>query len=521
MKKLRLGLFILIGLSTATIARAVQDVGQHYWILKKKAFDQTSTATPAANPAPFQFSSVVERAAGGQLNGNSFVLPPPNGVVHSNRQYTVASDGSLRYEAYFGNGSQQNLDTALAAGFYHLELIGTAGVHRAVDLNLTGNNYPAEIPKLTNSPFNNGQLVLNAAAPNTLMWNSFADHDFFDDVIILTITTSSRAVVYRKVLPASALSQSFPANFFTPENSYIAELTFFRVSYNDPTTISGSIGLAGFAATTKIFISTSSRTPVSGFANISTRGFIGTGENVLICGFIINPTNTTSKVRVVLRAIGPSLANAGIATPLPDPTITLLDGNQHFIASNDDWRTSPGAGMISAAKLGPTDNRESALVQDLPAGNYTAIVSGKNNATGIGLAEVYNLGSDGNAKLANISTRGQVLTGEKLLIGGLITVGPGTHKIVFRAIGPSLANQVAGALTNPGLELVNGQGATIAFNDDWKDTQQAEIQATGLQPTDDKESAIVSTLTSGNYSAIVRGRNNHTGVAVVEAYIVN
>ena len=522
MKKLRLGVFILIGLGAATLARAAQDVGPHYWILKKKAFDQTSSSTPAANPAAFQFSSVVELAPGGRLINGSFILPPPTGAITSRRNYTVASDGSLKYDVFFGSGSQHDLDSAFGAGLYRLELINGQGTHRQVDLNLTGNNYPAEIPKLSNSNFKNGQLVLNAATANTLTWNSFADHDFFDDVIILTITNSARAVLYRKVLSASAVSQSFPAHFFTPENSYVADLTFFRVSYTDPgAAIPGSTGLAGFAAATRIFISTSSRTPVSGFANISTRGFVGTGENVLISGFIITNTDVTSKLRVVLRAIGPSLVNAGIGSPLPDPTITLVDGDHHVIASNDDWHNTASAGLIAAARLGPTDNRESALVQDLPAGRYTAIVSGKNNVTGVGLAEVYNLGSDGNAKLANISTRGQVQTGEKVLIGGLITVGPGTHKIVLRAIGPSLAPQVSGVLVNPNLELINGQGVTLSFNEDWKDTQRTEIEATDLEPTDDRESAIVATLASGNYSAIVRGHGNNTGIAVVEAYITN
>ena len=521
MKKLSVGVFIFIGLWAATIARAVQDVGPHYWILKKHAFDQTSSSTPSANAAAFQFSSVVEKAPGGQLINSSFVLPPATGAITSQRQYTVASDGSLRYDVSFGSGSQQNLDSAFGPGSYHLELIGSQGVHHPVDLTLTGNIYPAEIPKLNNSNFKNGQLVVNAAAPVTLTWNSFADRDSFDDVIILTITDTSRAIVLRNVLPASATSKTLPANFLKPENSYIAELTFFKVSFLSGN-IAGSTGLAGFATATKIFLSTSSRMPVSGFGNISTRGFVGTGENVLISGFIITNTDTTSKLRVVLRAIGPTLAMAGIGSPLLDPTITLLNGQNQVIATNDDWRSTAGAAQITAAQLAPKDNRESALLRDLPAGNYTAIVSGKNNLTGVGLAEVYNLGSDGNAKLANISTRGQVSTGERILIGGLITVGPLSHKVVFRAIGPSLAaHGVTGALANPNLELVNGQGTTISFNENWKDTQRAEIEATQLQPTDDKESAIVVTLATGNYSAIVRGHGDTTGVAVVEAYIVN
>ena len=170
---------------------------------------------------------------------------------------------------------------------------------------------------------------------------------------------------------------------------------------------------------------------------------------------------------------------------------------------------------------------ESAIIATLPASldgiGYTAIVSGVNNTTGLGLVEVYDLDPAADSKLANISTRGQVLTDNDVMIGGVIVVGSGPQKVIIRAIGPSLGSAgVADALHDPTLELHNGDGTLIASNDNWRDMQEAEIAATGLQPTNDLESAIVTTLPSSSsgigYTAIVRGVNRTTGVALVEFY---
>jgi hypothetical protein len=151
--------------------------------------------------------------------------------------------------------------------------------------------------------------------------------------------------------------------------------------------------------------------------------------------------------------------------------------------------------------------------------SYTAIVRGFNNATGIGVVEAYDLDRSTNSKLANISTRGFVSTGDNVMIGGLIIVGNTTANVIIRAIGPSLTNfGVPNALPDPTLELRDGNGTVLAFNDDWHDSQPAAIIATGLPPTNDLESAIVRGLPPGAYTAIVREFNNFTGVALVEAY---
>jgi hypothetical protein len=249
--------------------------------------------------------------------------------------------------------------------------------------------------------------------------------------------------------------------------------------------------------------------------NISTRMGVQTGDNVLIGGFII--TGTDPK-KVIIRGIGPSLA-AFFSGSLADPTLDLNQGDT-LLTSNDNWKTDQQA-EIEATGIPPTNDLESAIVRTLTPGNYTAILRGKSDTTGIGVVEAYDLDQAANSRLANISTRGFVDTGDNVMIGGLIVGGTGgeSAKVVLRALGPSLANfGVPDALQDPTLELHNADGSIIRSNDNWKDSQQTEIMASGLAPTDDRESAIVATLPPGNYTAIVRGKNSTTGVALVEVY---
>ncbi len=183
---------------------------------------------------------------------------------------------------------------------------------------------------------------------------------------------------------------------------------------------------------------------------------------------------------------------------------------------------APNKQAIIDSGLAPIDNLESAILTSLNPGAYTAIVRGVNNGTGIALVEGFDLDRTVVSKLGNISTRALVQTGDNVMIGGLIITGPDSDKVVVRAIGPSLAQYgITNPLADPTLELHNGNGAVIAFNDNWKDSQQTEIEATGLAPTDDLESAIVATLAPGNYTAIVRGTNNTIGIALVEVYGLN
>lgn len=238
-----------------------------------------------------------------------------------------------------------------------------------------------------------------------------------------------------------------------------------------------------------------------------------TGDKVLIGGFIL--TGTEPKT-VILRAIGPSLP---LDTGLADPVLELhkTDGT---VVINDNWKESQQA-AIEATGLAPLNDLESAIVATLSPGLYTAIVSGKDNGTGIGLVEVYDL-DDPNATtyLANISTRGDVQPGDNVMIGGFI-IGEGgqTGQVVVRAIGPSLTS-IPDALPDPTLTLFDAQGTLVAQNDDWADTNGDAIQATGLAPNDPLESAILASLSPGAYTAIVTGNDSSSGVGLVEVYYI-
>ncbi len=246
-------------------------------------------------------------------------------------------------------------------------------------------------------------------------------------------------------------------------------------------------------------------------ANISTRLAVGSGDNVLIAGFII--TGSQPK-KVVLRGLGPLLP---VNENLADPTLELHRGAD-TLASNDNWRDSQEE-PIKATTIPPLNDYESALVQTLDPGAYTVILAGKGGTTGVGLVELYDLDLNANSKLANISTRGVVGQNDNVLIGGTIILGNGSTTVLFRAIGPSLP--LGGKLQDPTLELYDGQGHLLEANDNWADSNGPAIQATTIPPADPREAAILRSLTPGAYTAIVRGKGNTTGVAVVEAYQIN
>ncbi len=270
--------------------------------------------------------------------------------------------------------------------------------------------------------------------------------------------------------------------------------------------------------------------------NISTRSFVETGEHVMIGGFIVQGSGPK---RVIIRAIGPELTQFGIPDALANPRLELHNGSGALIATNDDWQTTIIGGIITSNQVSdiqnsghaPTAASESAIIANLPPGNYTAIVRGVNNTVGVALVEVYDLSAGAGSSLGNISTRSFVQTGEHVMIGGFIVQGSGAKRVIIRAIGPELTQfGIPDALANPRLELHNGSGALIATNDDWQTTiiggiitgnQVSDIQNSGHAPTAASESAIIADLQPGNYTAVVSGVNNTVGVALVEVYDLN
>jgi hypothetical protein len=330
------------------------------------------------------------------------------------------------------------------------------------------------------------------------------------------------------MVPATTSSSGAPGEAL-PIPSFLGYTSSGGTPFLDGTPQSNSAGVVPTSANAIYTLAVGSSSfatvpPASAALNISTRLPVGTDQSVLIGGFIIQgPVAKT----IILRAIGPSLPVPGV---LQDPVLELHDGTGATIATNDNWRSTQIGGIISSAQsvdiqastIAPLNDAESAIIAALNPGSYTAVIRGASNTTGIAVVEGYDLDANKTSRLANISTRGFVQTGDNVMIGGFILGGgTGNTRIVVRGIGPSLgAFDITNPLVDPMLELYDANGTIIDQNDDWR-SNQALIQSTGLQPTNDAESALLlSNPPPGAYTVILRGKNGGTGVGVVEVYIL-
>jgi arylsulfate sulfotransferase len=254
--------------------------------------------------------------------------------------------------------------------------------------------------------------------------------------------------------------------------------------------------------------------------NLSTRGPVMSGDNVLINGFVVSGPGTKT---VVVRALGPSLDSFGLSNVLADPVLTVYDSSGAIIASNDNWQTDPGATFMAQNGLAPSNPSESAaLVVNLAPGAYTVVVTGNNSTEGISLAEVYEIPRPGgNSTLANLSGRSFVGTGENALISGFIVGDVRSATVVVRALGRSLASfGVSNPLSDPVLTIYDSKGSVIASNDNWQrdPNNVVFLPKNGLVPPNAVDSALVLHLPAGEYTAIVRGANGATGNALLEVY---
>jgi hypothetical protein len=258
--------------------------------------------------------------------------------------------------------------------------------------------------------------------------------------------------------------------------------------------------------------------PASQAVNLSTRMRVQTGDNVGIGGFIITGSGTK---HLLIRAIGPSLSQFGVSNPLADPVLELHLG-AFVTLNNDNWQDDPvQKALIEATGLQPTNDSEAAIEVRLDPGNYSAVVSGKNNSAGVGLVEVFDLDATAPSKLANISTRAFVSTGNDIVIAGFILGNQtGMGRVIIRGIGPSLAPGVTNPLANPTLELRDNNGSLVRANNDWQDDpdQATELTNAALAPTNNLESGIAASLPPGLYTALLAGLNNGTGIGLVEVY---
>ncbi len=251
-------------------------------------------------------------------------------------------------------------------------------------------------------------------------------------------------------------------------------------------------------------------------ANISSRGFVGTGDDVMIGGFIIGGTEAK---RIAILAKGPSLTDQGVPDVLPDPNVTIFDAAGTAIAFSENAGEHPSAGELTAAGLAPTNGAEAGLVVSLPPGAYTAVVRG--GGTGNALIEIFDLEFDSgkDAELLNLSTRNPVLQGDNVLIGGFIITGVGTQQVAIRAVGGSLnARGVPGALADPVLEIYDATQTQLSANDNWGSGELPLLTMAGLELEDSLESGAVLSLPPGAYTAVIRGQSGTTGNALVEIF---
>ena len=255
--------------------------------------------------------------------------------------------------------------------------------------------------------------------------------------------------------------------------------------------------------------------------NISTRLRVQTGDNASIGGFIV--TGNQSK-KVVVRGMGPSLASAGLNDVLADPILQLRGSSSSVSITNDNWRDTQEAEIIGTPFQPPND-LESVILATLAPGAYTAVLTGNNGGTGVGLIEVYDNNTGQSSELGNISTRGFVETGDNVMIGGfIIGANSASSRIAIRGLGPSLSQfGLSNLLADPTLELHDSDGMLLIANDNWKDdaVSAAQLTAQGLALPDSHEAGIFTTLPPGTYTAILAGKNSGTGVALVEIYNIH
>jgi hypothetical protein len=344
-------------------------------------------------------------------------------------------------------------------------------------------------------------LASNGAASVTLSWNPNSE----PDIAGYRVHYGTVAAPYS--MTADVGTTSATINDLKNGVTY----TFAVTAYNT------AGGESGYSLPLTLTVGSTKFIPPAALANISSRTQVGIGEDVLIGGFIID--GVVAK-KVALRAIGPSLSAFGVSGAMSDPVLEVIDSTGAVVGSNDNWNV-PGE-EVSAAGLAPSDAREAALVISLEPGSYTAIVSGKGGTAGVALFDLYDLDA-ATGRVANISTRSRVETGDNVMIGGFILGGDaGGTKVIVRAIGPSLVQLgVADALLDPTLELYDSNGSLISANDDWRSDEENAIAETTLAPTDRREAAIVATLIPGAYSGIVRGAQDTTGVALIEVFALN
>jgi subtilisin-like proprotein convertase family protein len=461
------------------------------------------------------------------FNGTSSATPLVSGVIalmlnaNPSLGWRDVQEILIRSSRKIDNGdvSWQTNGAGLPFRFSNRYGAGMANAQAAVDLSKTWSNLPpqitvtresggAPIPIPDNSEFG-AQRSFDFSGTNLrveqVQFTVDVSHPYRGDLeFVLTAPSGMQSVVNRR----------------SNDDTSDLQWTFLSVQHwgeqsNGTWTVKArdraaqDIGAFNFASLRIFGAAPVAPTPTR-LGNIATRLRVGTGAEALIGGIII--TGNQPK-RVIVRAIGPS---SGVPGALGNPQLELNNASGEVLRTNDNWQDAPNRDEIIASTVAPPDDLESAVLMTLDPGQYTAVVRGVNGETGIGVVEAYDLDGTATSRFGNIATRGMVQAGDNVMIGGFIVLGSAPQKVIVRAIGPSLP--LEGKLTDPKLDLVDGNGNVVRGNNNWKESQQSEIEATGIPPENDLESAIVTFVPPGAYTALVAGENATTGIAVVEVY---
>jgi cyclophilin family peptidyl-prolyl cis-trans isomerase len=448
------------------------------------------------------FLGTTTNSAGNVQATQVAAFPPvPNEPVISNRRGTIAmakigGDPNSATSQWFINlaDNSQNLDTQ-NGGFTVFGRVAGGGMATADAI--------AALPTVNaGSPFDQVP-VRNYTAPNPVRVQNLVSIPGLARIspLIYTATSSNEAVATARGSGSDLLVKAVGIGS--------AQITVTGTDL-DGVPVSQSFTVNVVAAPPRL-------------RNISARVNFNAGDDVLIGGFIVRGGSEKS---LIVRAIGPSLTNFGITNPIANPTVSLR-GATDEVASNDDWRNWPKSQLIADLELAPSNNVEAALITSVTSGsagtNYTAVMRNLPQQSGIGIVEIFDQDSGGEANIKNLSARGTVGTGDNIMIGGFILQGDGTRRLIVRGVGPTLTQfGVPNALPNPTVRLVNQQGVTITENDNWQaNPEAAEIQSRRLNPDHPDEAAVIATLPAGNFTALLSGVGPQpTGTALVEIYDV-
>jgi hypothetical protein len=460
------------------------------------AVDPTSGAAPTGTcPPTITQSGSQVIAAGNSVSCNS----GPPGLLHFDTSYWRAFD-----MATF-TGSQQYDVTSVSFGIEKANHGSGNGQPVTVRLYTnTGGAFPGgsrtQIATTSITVLDQTQTVLNVPLVVTVPAG-------ISELVMEVFTPNGIAAGNSFLIGSNAVFQTGPSYISSPDCG------------NPTPTDTAALGVPDMHIVFDVNGSCRTGSPAPAEAlNISTRLRVEVGDRAMIGGFII--TGNASKT-LVLRGIGPSLIKSGISDVLFDPVLALHASNGALIFQNDNWRDTQQA-LIQGTVYQPGDDRESAMIQTLQPGAYTAILTGKNQTTGVGLVEVYDNDQAAASQLANLSTRGFVQTGNNVMIGGFILGGDiGDTQVAIRGIGPSLTQSgLSNVLADPTLELHDSNGTTLVSNDDWQDNPASalELSVRGLALQNNLESGIFTTLPPGAFTCILAGKNGGTGIGLVEVY---